>query len=791
MSHLLQTLLTFFFLFLLLPSLQAQNNVHLLGHKTYDEKLNDIWGYVAPDGTEYALVGTKEGFSIVDLSDVNQLEEVAKINIPPSTWRDIKTWGHYAYVVDEDSNQGMYIIDLSNIDSLSYTIWTGDTQHPFLSAHNIWIDEKGFAYLFAPDIEGIGTLIVDLKSDPLHPSIVGTYNDTYVHDGFVRGDTMWTAEIFTGTLNAVDVSDKQNLIWLGGTTTPDSFTHNCWVSPDNKVAFTTDEKGDAFITSYDVSDVTDMKELDRVRSTISTHNIPHNTFVHKNWLVTAYYNDGIIIHDITYPDNIIQVGHYDTNPLMGSDPGGAWGVYPYLPSGRVLVSDMQEGLFVLDVNYIQACHLHGSVRDQQTEERLAGVQIQIVDDSDKRLSTIRGDYKIAIAVSGTYDVIYKKQGYAPFIAKDVQLTNGEVKQIDVALTPLTPFRLTGSIVDKKGKPINNAKILMTNEVSEYNQVTDASGNFSIPAFYEGAYDIYIGAWGYKVLIESNPAIPFQAEAYQYVLEEGIYQDHFLLDYGWTVAHNSDIKDGKWVREVPINKGFAVGRDRPAQDSPYDLGNTCFLTGNHEQYKPLRQGESNLTSPLFDLSKFKNPELCYSLWFSNSSQFQDSLNVFISNGQEEILLETISNYNAAPEQYQKWHNRTLKLDNIDLTDQMQIRFSAVNDSASNLSALLVGIDAFQIIDLRNTNTRNSNTPSIQTVAIPNPFTDYTIISLDDSSYKYTDFTIRVFNTMDTQIVSKKMQEGQAIIYGHHLSPGVYLYVIEREGWQMGNGKIVVY
>ena len=30
---------------------------------------------------------------------------------------------------------------------------------------------------------------------------------------------------------------------------------------------------------------------------------------------------------------------------------GAWGVYPFLPSGNLLVSDMQTGLYVFEIDY--------------------------------------------------------------------------------------------------------------------------------------------------------------------------------------------------------------------------------------------------------------------------------------------------------------------------------------------------------------------------------------------------------------------------------------------------------
>ena len=45
-------------------------------------------------------------------------------------------------------------------------------------------------------------------------------------------------------------------------------------------------------------------------------------------------------------------GYYDTfEPNHHDSYMGAWGVYPLLPSGNILLSDMQTGLYVFEVNY--------------------------------------------------------------------------------------------------------------------------------------------------------------------------------------------------------------------------------------------------------------------------------------------------------------------------------------------------------------------------------------------------------------------------------------------------------
>ena len=40
-----------------------------VGNLSYNQDLNDIWGYVDHEGKEHALVGCANGFSYVDISN--------------------------------------------------------------------------------------------------------------------------------------------------------------------------------------------------------------------------------------------------------------------------------------------------------------------------------------------------------------------------------------------------------------------------------------------------------------------------------------------------------------------------------------------------------------------------------------------------------------------------------------------------------------------------------------------------------------------------------------------------
>ncbi|MEL6924584.1 MAG: T9SS type A sorting domain-containing protein, partial [Bacteroidota bacterium] len=68
-----------------------------------------------------------------------------------------------------------------------------------------------------------------------------------------------------------------------------------------------------------------------------------------DYLYVSYYFDGLRIYNISDPANPVLSSFYNTSNSTHAygKYEGAWGVYPFLPSGNVLVSDMQKGLFIV------------------------------------------------------------------------------------------------------------------------------------------------------------------------------------------------------------------------------------------------------------------------------------------------------------------------------------------------------------------------------------------------------------------------------------------------------------
>jgi choice-of-anchor B domain-containing protein len=429
-----------FFLFISILTLSlytvAQTNMEKLGELSYSQSLSDVWGYVDEEGNEYALVGTFDGLSIVDVTDPSSPEEVFFGPGPGSIWRDMKTWGDYAYVSNESSG-GIYIVDLTPLPDGPIETTTNFTGiiYPFSSSHNLYIDEFGKLYIFGANSGFGGAIICDLTQDPMNPVELGRFNDFYLHDGMARGDTLWGAGIYVGVLAAIDVSDPSNTNIMGTVSTPSQFAHNAWVSDDGTHVFTTDEVSSGYIGAFNVEDLGNMFETDRIQTAPGSGVIPHNAHVLNDYIITSYYTEGITIHDASNPEFLIEVGHYDTSPnFSGSGFDGSWGAYPYLPSGNILASDIQEGLVILSADYVRASFLQGVVTDSISDDPLFNVTVQVLASDLITQTAFDGSYEFGALISGTFNVKFTKEGYYPKVVEDVEIIAGQIVELNVELT---------------------------------------------------------------------------------------------------------------------------------------------------------------------------------------------------------------------------------------------------------------------------------------------------------------------------------------------------------------------
>ena len=65
------------------------------------------------------------------------------------------------------------------------------------------------------EVPSDGAIFLDVAANATAPVYLGEWDDEYIHDGMVRGDTMYAGCIYAGELFIVDVSDKNNPSTLG------------------------------------------------------------------------------------------------------------------------------------------------------------------------------------------------------------------------------------------------------------------------------------------------------------------------------------------------------------------------------------------------------------------------------------------------------------------------------------------------------------------------------------------------------------------------------------------------
>lgn len=418
-------------------TLTAQHNIEFRSNIQYPRILSNLWGYTdTATGKEYALVGEETGMSIVDVSNPDNPFQVFFVPNDTSMWQEPKTWSHYAYMTNERGG-GLLIVDLSNLPaSVNYTHWSGIPDEDYQTTHTCFIDEKGIIYLNGSNLFHRGVMMCDLKPDPMNPVFLGIFDDFYVHDCFARNDTLYASEIINGTIAIVDVSDKSAPVVLARQQTPFNFSHNVWPTDDNRYLFNTDEKKFAPVTVYDIADLNNIREVEQYRHSDVDSSIPHNTYYRDGYLYTSYYRDGVTICDAHRPDNIVEIGSYDTSPFPSFGGfEGCWGVYPFFPSGNIICSDRHEGLFVLTPTLKRACYLEGNVTDAISGNNLNGITVEIIGNNRLKKTDLFGNYKTGMADSGSYDIRFTD--YSVFcntiIVSDVQLKEAQTTTVNVQM----------------------------------------------------------------------------------------------------------------------------------------------------------------------------------------------------------------------------------------------------------------------------------------------------------------------------------------------------------------------
>jgi choice-of-anchor B domain-containing protein len=397
------------------------SNIDLMAHIPVDELLtdcigggpsqsclNDIWGWIDPQtGSEYALIGLVDGVTFVDIT--NPADPVV-IGILPGTvelgqnittappvqnhddggfkeagsWRDIKVYENFMYVVSDERNHGMQIFDLHRLRTNAElpVEFTPDALYSrFENSHNININEEsGFLYVVGNLYGEIcatngGLHIIDINN-PLIPVFAGCYVDEegggrtrpgYIHDTqcviYDGPDTRFTGNeiCFNSSeyrFSIADVSDKTTPVTISMNSYPgNAYSHQGWLTDDHAYFFMNDELDELSThnpTRTYIWDLSDLEEPEMIGFYPHTTNaIDHNLYIIGNLMYQANYTAGIRILDISNPtpQGVNELGFFNTTPNNNARQfAGVWSVYPWLTNNVLITGDIRNGLFILRYN---------------------------------------------------------------------------------------------------------------------------------------------------------------------------------------------------------------------------------------------------------------------------------------------------------------------------------------------------------------------------------------------------------------------------------------------------------
>jgi choice-of-anchor B domain-containing protein len=751
-------------------------NAKLLSNVPFTENSSGAWGY-EKDGIKYALIGVAKKTSIFSLEDPKKPILRYSADGVQSIWRELRGYKNHIYVSIDQGQDGVTIIDMTKapetIKHLNFKprVVLGSDTITLNTCHNLFIDEKGFLYLTGCNIGVRGVLIYDLNDNPNNPTYKGMINTEYSHDVFVRGDTLYSSEINKGFMTLYDVSDKANPKFIVNQTTSRNFTHNIWPSDDGKYAFTTDERGGAFVDAYDISDLTSIRLLDKFRTINGEidNTIPHNAYYYNGYLVVSYYTDGVRILDVHKPDNMIEVAYYDTweSPTSCHNGfSGCWGVFPYTGSNIIYASDINNGLYIIDVDYKRACYLEGKITDINGIP-VNNVNVQIISDQiNKEFSDVTGSYKTGQVFNGKFKVRFTHPNYET-IETEANLENGVITILNVVMKRRVPVNASVNIM--YNSTTVNANIVLVNDFKDEIRFSTLVNNPTNRVLNVADYEVYVTKWGYKNFYQNKLSIlPIQNNKFELALEKG-YEDNFETDLGWTVSSSQNTA-GQWTRAIPRKVLYLNNQVSNVGNDSEDQGTRAFVTGNGlpgAACDDVDNGVTSLISPPMFLKNFIKPKLNYDAWFFNdgSAPLNDTLIVKLKNKEKEVIVDKIFATNG------DWLKvRDIEIEKfINIDDSLQVIIEA-SDLAGSGHIVEAGFDNFFISQSPSSNVEISLTKNRLEV-YPNPVLQNLIIRTGDFNVSEAK-TFDILDGMGRVVMSGNLDFHTFRVDVSNISSGVY-------------------
>ncbi|MEM6671854.1 MAG: choice-of-anchor B family protein [Planctomycetota bacterium] len=619
---------------------------------------NDCWGYTSPSGREYALMCTTQGTAVVEITNAASPVVVGRVNGPQSVWRDVKVFGERAYVVSEGGG-GIQVIDLTSVDSGSISLENSVDGPGTSQTHNIVIDEdSGFLYRTGGGNNG---LRIYSLANPSQPQFVGQWNTRYVHDAqvvtytsgpYAGREIAYCCSGFNGGgtdtgLTVLDVTNKSSIQVLSQLPYPGRrYSHQGWLSADRTRFYLGDELdegntvGQTTTRVFDVADPANVSYIGAFANGEAA--VGHNMYERDGLLFQANYTSGLRVFDLNQDlNNPPEVAFFDTAPDSSSVTfNGLWSCFVDFPSGAIIGSDIERGLFVLRYG------------PPELAVDLATPAPSAIDPSGESVTVEITELEPGALDTGSPTLIY-------------DLGLGETS------VPLVPLGGTSWSADFPATTCGT-------EISWYVTVSSLSGQITnLPATAPGTGFISRSAVSSTVARE----------------------DDMETVAGWTSGAAGDsATTGAWTRGNP--NGTAA---QPEDDSSA-VGARCWFTGQSAPgasvgENDIDDGRTTLLTPILDLASLDDPVISYDRWYSNDRGNAPNADVFdidISNdgGANWTRVERIGP--SGPGTSGGWITSQFRVaDIVPPTAQVQMRFVA--SDLGDGSIVEAAIDEFRVED----------------------------------------------------------------------------------------------
>lgn len=366
---------------------------------------NEVWGMLDNTGQEIAIIGSLSKVHFINIA--NPASPVLIAEFTPgatSTWRDFKTYGNYVYGVADNGAEGLLIFSVVTDNKVTTVTLVNQITTFFNRAHNIFIDEAaGRLYVAGSDTQNNGIITLNIAANPNSPPQIGSANlgtaggpagpgQAYVHDIHVVNNIAYCSHVWNASLFIYNFASASSPVAIGSVVNyPGAgLNHSSWLDGlGNWLVFADESYGsplkilDVTPPSFNMnvpSNQTFKSDLLGIGTSIA-----HNPFIMGNYCFVSYYHDGVQIFDISEPTNVVKVAYLDTAPGNADYSGyeGCWGVYPFLPSGNVIASDIHNGLFVFQYSPILPVELASFTATLEKEKVLLNWKTKSESNSDR------------------------------------------------------------------------------------------------------------------------------------------------------------------------------------------------------------------------------------------------------------------------------------------------------------------------------------------------------------------------------------------------------------------------